>query len=641
MDFEMEDVPVCDVIYQPTEKAKYNAHLSSFDEYKKLYDESIRDPESFWKKMAHETLSWDIPFQKVSSGSFQDANIKWFEDGYLNACYNCVDRHANKNPNKVAIYWEGDQTSESRSISYLEMKNEICRLANYLESIGVKKGDCVAIYMPMIPEAVYAMLACVRIGAIHSVVFGGFSDEALKDRIIDAKCRVVITADEGVRGGKVIHLKNIVDQAIESVEFVKTVLVVKRTGEPSIQMKADRDVWYHEKVSTQSKDHKPVSMNSEDLLFILYTSGSTGKPKGVAHSTAGYLLYASLTFKYVFNYAENDIFGCMADVGWITGHSYVVYGPLCNGATIVLFDSTPFYPDASRYWQVVDKALRKAGDAFPLKYDLSSLRVLGSVGEPINPEAWQWYYDKIGRNKCALVDTYWQTETGGIVITPISSVTPTKPGAATLPFFGIEPALLDPHSGHEISGNGVCGVLAIKSPWPSITRTVYGDHERYKMTYFTQYPGYYFTGDSAARDSNGYYWIRGRVDDVINVSGHRLSTAEIENALINYPECAEAAVIGKPDEITGQSICVFCILRNPNIDKEKAKTDIIKQVRKSIGPIATPKSVYLVPDLPKTRSGKIMRRLLRKIVSGETNFGDLTTLSDPSIINKINIIVSQ
>nr|CAG8478547.1 14406_t:CDS:10 [Entrophospora candida] len=624
-------------------------HVNSFENYKQLYNESITKPD-----LANELLYWHKPFETVVSGGFEHGDVAWFPEGELNASYNCVDRHALKNPNKVALIYEADEASDSRKVTYGELFHEVNRLALTLKSYGLKKGDTVAIYMPMVPEAVVAFLACARLGIVHSVVFAGFSSEALRDRIIDASSTLVITSDEGKRGGKTINIKKIVDEAVKDCPCVKNVLVFRRTGNP-VPFSAPRDKWWHEEIEKQRPYCPFEIVNSEDPLFLLYTSGSTGKPKGVLHTTGGYLLGAAATLKYVFDYHEGDIFACMADIGWVTGHTYIVYGPLANGGTTVLFESTPIYPTPSRYWQVVEKykvtqfytaptairLLRKFGNSYVEGHDLSSLRVIGSVGEPINPEAWEWYYEVVGKKQCSVVDTYWQTETGSIIITPLPGCTPTKPGSATFPFFGIEPAILDPENGNELKGNCVEGVLAIKKPWPSMARTVYKNHNRYLDVYLKPYKGYYFTGDGVGVDKDGYLWIRGRVDDVINVSGHRLSTSEIESALITHPGVAETAVIGVHDDLTGQSVNAFVILKS---DKESLSTDtkdLTTQVRKVIGPFATPKKIYIVNDLPKTRSGKIMRRVLRKVVdnkveklSGEKlreKLGDLSSLADPIV----------
>ncbi|KNZ54385.1 acetate--CoA ligase [Puccinia sorghi] len=612
---------------------------------------------------AKESLSWTRPYSSIYQGDFQNGNVAWFRDGGLNACYNCLDRWAVKDPNRTAIIWVADEDQDSLELSYKDVLEEVCRLANVLKSFGVKKGDTVAIYLPMIPAAAIAFLACARIGAIHSVVFAGFSADSLRDRVVDARSRVVITSDEGKRGGKTIATKRIVDEALDGIKG--------GSSEQHVVEKEDRDVWWNE-VCQLARPFCPLEIvDSEDPLFILYTSGSTGKPKGLIHTTAGYLLGAALTLKHIFQVHEGDRFACMADgilnhhpdscltldlMGWITGHTYIIYGPLVNGVATTIFESTPIYPTPSRYWQAVAKhrftqfytaptairLLKKLGASHLEGHDLSSLRVIGTVGEPINPDAWQWYSDHVGKNQCAVVDTYWQTETGSIIITPLAEATETKPGSATLPFFGIEPCLLDPTTGQVIEGPG-SGVLVLKRPWPSMARTIYGDHKRYLENYFKPYPGYYFTGDGARRDSDGYYWIKGRVDDVLNVSGHRLSTAEIEAALAQHPWIAEAAVVGAPDETTGQSIYAFLILKAehlqppPSVEQEdQLRKELALLVRKSIGPFSNPKKIVVVGDLPKTRSGKIMRRVLRKVVSNEIDsLGDLSTLSDPSVVDEL------
>ncbi|KAF2762192.1 acetate--CoA ligase [Pseudovirgaria hyperparasitica] len=627
-------------------------HLKDLDDYKRLYKQSIEQPHVFWGDLARQLLTWERDFQTVHSGSFKNGDNAWFLEGRLNASYNCVDRHAFKNPDKPAIIYEADEEGEGRTITYGELLREVCRLAAVLKEMGVKKGDTVALYLPMIPEAVIAFLACTRIGAVHSVVFAGFSSDSLRDRIIDAESKVVITTDEGKRGGKVIGTKKIVDEALKQCPDVRGCLVYKRTG-TEVPWTKGRDLWWHEEVEKWPNYIAPESMNSEDPLFLLYTSGSTGKPKGVMHTTAGYLLGAAATGKYVFDIHPDDVFFCGGDVGWITGHTYVVYAPLVLGVATVVFEGTPAYPDFSRYWNVVEKhgvtqfyvaptalrLLKRAGDEH-VKAQMKKLRVLGSVGEPIAAEVWKWYHDTVGKKVAHVVDTYWQTETGSHVITPLGGITPTKPGSASLPFFGIEPAIIDPVSGEEIHGNDVEGVLAFKQPWPSMARTVWGAHKRYMDTYLNVYKGYYFTGDGAGRDHEGYYWIRGRVDDVVNVSGHRLSTAEIEAALIEHPIVGEAAVVGVNDELTGQAINAFVSIKEGNDLTDQTKKDLVLQVRKSIGPFAAPKAIHVVPDLPKTRSGKIMRRILRKILAGEEDqLGDITTLSDPSVVEKIIEIV--
>ncbi|TWU78700.1 acetyl-CoA synthetase [Metarhizium rileyi] len=638
--------------FHPPEKmlAKHPSkpHLANLEEYQKLYQESVTNPDKFWGERARELLSWYRDFDTVSSGTLTDGDVKWFPEGQLNASYNLVDRHAFKDPDRVAIIYEADEPHDGRNITYSELLREVSKCAWSLKQMGIRKGDTVAIYLPMIPEALIAILACVRIGAVHSVVFAGFSADSLRDRVIDARSRVVITTDEGKRGGKLIGTKKIVDDALKQCPDVTNVLVFKRTGS-EVPMQAGRDVWWHEELEKWPSYIAPEVMNSEDPLFLLYTSGSTGKPKGVLHTTAGYLLGAALTGKYVFDIHDGDRYFCGGDVGWITGHTYVVYAPLLLGVSTVVFEGTPAYPNFSRYWDIIEKhkvtqfyvaptalrLLKRAGDEH-VKGDIKHLRVLGSVGEPIAAEVWKWYFEVVGREEAHVIDTYWQTETGSNVITPLAGISPTKPGSASFPFFGIEPVIIDPVSGEEIHGNDVEGVLAFKQPWPSMTRTVYGAHKRYMDTYLNVYKGYYFTGDGAGRDHEGFYWIRGRVDDVVNVSGHRLSTAEIEAALIEHHAVAEAAVVGVSDELTGQAVNAFVAVKDGNEINDALRKDFIMQVRKSIGPFAAPKAIYVVPDLPKTRSGKIMRRILRKILAGEEDqLGDITTLSDPSIVDRI------
>ncbi|KAL1973333.1 hypothetical protein VTN31DRAFT_5968 [Thermomyces dupontii] len=631
-----------------TENHPTRPHLSGLEEYKKLYEESIRDPDAFWARTARELLTFDKDFHTTHAGSFENGDNAWFIGGRLNASFNCVDRHAIKNPNKPAIIYEADEPGEGRTITYGELLRQVSKLAWVLKSLGVRKGDTVAIYLPMIPEALVAFLACVRIGAVHSVIFAGFSSDSLRDRVLDADSRIIITTDEGRRGGKVIGTKRIVDEALKQCPNVRNVIVFKRTGS-EVPWTNGRDLWWHDEVTKYPNYIPPEPVDSEDPLFLLYTSGSTGKPKGVMHTTAGYLVGAAATGKYVFDIHDDDRFFCGGDVGWITGHTYVVYAPLLLGATTVVFESTPAYPNFSRYWDVIEKhkvtqfyvaptalrLLKRAGDQH-VHHNMEHLRILGSVGEPIAAEVWKWYYEVVGKSKCQIIDTYWQTETGSHIITPLGGVTPTKPGSATLPFLGIEPAIIDPVSGQELQGNDVEGILAIKKPWPSMARTVWGAHQRYMDTYLNVYKGYYFTGDGAARDSDGYYWIRGRVDDVVNVSGHRLSTAEIEAALLEHAAVAEAAVVGIADELTGQAVNAFVSLKPGHESSEQLRKDLILQVRKSIGPFAAPKAVYIVDDLPKTRSGKIMRRILRKVLSGEEDsLGDISTLSDPGVVEKV------
>ena len=601
-------------IYPPSDSVKMRAHLDR-DQYEALYQESIAAPESFWPKMANDFISWSQPWHTLTESNLNQGEAAWFVGGQLNACYNCVDRHLASRADQTAIIWEGDDPNQQDHISFRELHQRICRLANLLIERGVKKGDRVCLYMPMIPEAAYAMLACARIGAIHSVVFGGFSPQALQDRILDSDCQTVITADEGVRAGKSIPLKENTDKALEACPNVHTVLVVRHAN-ADVNMQAERDIWYNDAVETQSEDCPVTPMDSEDPLFILYTSGSTGKPKGVLHTTGGYLLHAAMTHRYVFDYHDGDIYWCTADVGWVTGHTYIVYGPLANGATTLMFEGVPNYPDASRCWQIVDKhqvnifytaptALRSLmgqGDDYVQRCDRSSLRLLGSVGEPINPEAWEWYYKIVGDSRCPIVDTWWQTETGGIMITPLPGAIDMKPGSATLPFFGVEPVLLDP-DGNVLEG-AASGNLAIKSSWPSQIRSVFGDHPRCIETYYTTYPGYYFTGDGARRDEAGYFWITGRVDDVLNVSGHRMGTAEVESALVLHEAVAEAAVVGYPHPIKGQGIYAYVTLMAGVEGNDALKQALEALIRAEIGAIAKPDILQWAPALPKTRSGK-------------------------------------
>jgi len=620
--------------------------------YESLYRESLESPEAFWAKQARDRLDWIAPFSQVKDTSFdaKDLHVRWFADGKLNVSANCLDRHLAKRAEQTAILWEPDDPNEAgRKISYRELHDSVCRFANALKKLGVAKGDRVTIYMPMIPETVVAMLACARIGAIHSVVFGGFSPEALKGRIEDCASRVVITADEGLRGGKKIPLKANVDEAIAGLSTTKVdaVVVVRRTS-GAIAWKAGRDNWYHEIVDTSSAVSVPEQMSAEDPLFILYTSGSTGKPKGVLHTSGGYLLFASITHQYVFDYHDGDMYWCAADVGWVTGHSYIVYGPLSNGATTLMFEGVPTYPDASRFWQVVDKhqvnilytaptairALMREGDAPVKRCSRKSLRLLGSVGEPINPEAWEWYYHVVGDGRCPIVDTWWQTETGGILITPLPGATKLKPGSATRPFFGIRPAIVDANG--KLLDGAASGNLVLLDSWPGQMRTVYGDHQRFVDTYFRAYPGKYFTGDGARRDADGYYWITGRVDDVINVADHRLGTAEIESALVADPKVAEAAVVGFPHDLKGQGIYAYVTLKAGVAPSEELRKELVAWVKKEISAIATPDVIQWAPGLPKTRSGKIMRRILRKIAANDmSNLGDTSTLADPAVVDDL------
>ena len=624
------------------------------EQYNALYQRSVNDPEDFWAEQASNYLTWFKPWDKTLDWSFggsdkDDVRINWFQGGKLNASYNCLDRHLADRGDQVAIIWESDDPNQDRKITYAELHAEVSKFANVLKSRGVKKGDRVSIYMPMIPEAAVAMLACTRIGAMHSVVFGGFSPDALRDRIQDSDCQVVITADQSVRGGKLVPLKSNADKAISQCPNVHTCVVVKRGGDP-IEWADDRDVWYHEAMADASPDCPPEEMDAEDPMFILYTSGSTGKPKGVQHTTGGYMLHAAITHKLTFDYKDGETYWCTADVGWVTGHTYIIYGPLANGATSVMFEGIPTYPDVSRFWQVCDKhdvsifytaptairSLMSAGDEPVKKTARKSLRLLGTVGEPINPEAWEWYYNVVGDGRCPIVDTWWQTETGGHLITPLPGAHALKPGAASRPFLGVQPVLLD-DEGNELSGEGeASGNLAIKYPWPGMMRTVYGDHKRFIETYFAMFPGYYFTGDGARRDEDNYWWITGRVDDVLNVSGHRLGTAEIESGLVLHDKVAESAVVGYPHDITGQGIYAFVTLMQGEEPSDELKAELVALVRKEIGPIAKINLIQWAPGLPKTRSGKIMRRILRKIAANELdNLGDTSTLADPSVVDEL------
>ena len=633
-------------LYPVPEHFKAGAAIN-LERYRAMYAESVNSPDTFWADQAKQFLTWQQPWTQVTKSDLRKGEVAWFIGGKLNVSVNCIDRHLPQRANQTAIIWEGDDPAEDQLITYGELHTEVCRLANALRARGVKKGDRVCIYMPMIPEASYAMLACARIGAIHSVVFGGFSPEALKDRILDADCRVVITADEGVRGGKKVPLKKNTDTALASCPNVHTCLVVRRTA-GDIQWKEGRDIWYHDLVDQQSDVCEPEQMDAEDPLFILYTSGSTGKPKGVLHTTAGYLLQAAMTHKYVFDYQEGDVYWCTADVGWVTGHSYIVYGPLANGAITLMFEGVPTYPDASRCWQVIDKhqvntfytaptairALMGAGNEWVTKTSRTSLKLLGSVGEPINPEAWEWYYRVVGDSRCPIMDTWWQTETGAHMLTPLPGAIDLKPGSATVPFFGVQPVLLDAE-GKEIEGAGE-GNLAIKAAWPSQIRSVYGDHQRCIDTYYSTYPGYYFTGDGARRDADGYYWITGRVDDVLNVSGHRMGTAEVESALVLHDAVAEAAVVGYPHDIKGQGIYAYVTLMSGVEPSDELRKELIALCVKEIGAIAKPDIIQWAPGLPKTRSGKIMRRILRKIAANELdNLGDTSTLADPAVVDEL------
>jgi len=617
------------------------------EKYQALYKQSIEQPDEFWADQANQFIDWYTPWDKVQDWDYHKAEIKWFEGARLNVSYNCLDRHLETRGDQVAIIWEGDDPGVQRKITYRELHAEVCQFASALKGLGVKKGDRICIYMPMIPEAAVAMLACTRIGAMHSVVFGGFSPDALRDRINDSECSVVITADQGLRGGKKVALKSNADKACEDTPSVRKMVVVKHGAEPTGWVDG-RDVWYHELVEAGSESCPAEEMEAEDPLFILYTSGSTGKPKGVLHTTGGYILYAAMTHKYVFDYHDGDIYWCTADIGWVTGHSYIVYGPLANGATTLMFEGIPTYPDAGRFWEVIDKhqvnifytaptalrALMAQGDELVKKHSRESLRLLGTVGEPINPEAWEWYYKVVGNERCPVVDTWWQTETGGILITPLPGATPLKPGSATRPFFGIQPALVD-DQGKLLEGP-TSGNLVITRSWPGQMRSVYGDHKRFHETYFAMYPGYYFSGDGARVDEDGYWWITGRVDDVINVSGHRMGTAEVESALVLHELVAEAAVVGYPHDIKGQGIYAYVTLMLGTDPTEELRAALVQHVRKEIGPIASPDVIQWAPGLPKTRSGKIMRRILRKIAEDEVdNLGDTSTLADPAVVDDL------
>lgn len=637
--YKIENHKVSDV-------ARIDSHLDEAG-YHRLYKQSLEEPDTFWAEQATRFLTWDKPWSKVHESNMSKGEAAWFIDGKLNVSVNCIDRHLEKRGDQTAIIWEGDEPSDSKNISYRELHEHVRRLANVLRARGVKKGDRVCLYMPMIPEAAYAMLACSRIGAVHSVVFGGFSSDALRDRINDSDCQAVITADEGVRGGKRVPLKQSVEKALKECPNVHTVVTVKRTG-ADVEWHEHRDVWYHEACAAVSTDCPPEAMDSEDPLFILYTSGSTGKPKGVLHTTGGYLLSSAMTHHYVFDYHEGEVYWCTADVGWITGHSYIVYGPLCNGATTLMFEGVPTYPDASRCWDIVDKhkvnifytaptairALMAQGDELVTKTSRASLRLLGSVGEPINPEAWEWYYHVVGEMRCPIVDTWWQTETGSILITPLPGATDLKPGSATRPFFGVEPALVDPE-GNELEGVA-SGNLIIKRSWPSQIRTVYGDHQRLIDTYFSTYKDVYFTGDGARRDEDGYYWITGRVDDVLNVSGHRIGTAEVESALVLHDSVAEAAVVGCPHDIKGQCIYAYVMPMRGITPSDELIKELKAYVAEQVGSFAKPDFVQWTPGLPKTRSGKIMRRILRKIACDELDtIGDTSTLADPAVVDEL------
>lgn len=631
-------------IYPPPKDFKKRAHIKSLKAYREIYRRSVDDPEGFWSERAQE-LSWFKKWNKVLDYDFHDARVRWFEGGKINVSLNCLDRHLDSwRKNKAALIWVGEKIGEDRIYTYQLLHQEVCRFANVLRQKGIRKGDRVAIYLPMIPELPIAMLACARIGAIHSIVFGGFSADSLRSRIRDCRAKMLITADGGFRGGRVIALKRNADEALTDCPEVKTCIVVRRTG-TGVKMKRGRDSWWHDEMSNTNLKAKcdPAVMDAEDPLFILYTSGSTGKPKGVLHTTAGYLLYTNQTFKWIFDIRDEDTYWCTADIGWITGHSYIVYGPLCAGATSLMFEGVPTYPDPGRYWEIVQRyrvnilytaptvirALARHGNAWPKRYDLSSLRLLGSVGEIINPEAWRWYHKHIGKGRCPIVDTWWQTETGGMLISPLPGAIPTKPGSATVPFPGIVPQIVN-DKGKKCKP-GESGYLLIAKPWPGIMRSVYGEPERFKHTYFSQFPGMYFTGDGAKKDKDGYYWLMGRVDDVINVSGHRMGTSEIESAFVSHNSVAEAAVVGYPHDIKGEGIYAFVVLNAVVKESDDLRKALIKHVRKEIGPIATPDKIQFTEALPKTRSGKIMRRILRKIAGGDIDdLGDLTTLADKS-----------
>ena len=645
-------------LYYPPRSFVDKAHINSFEQYQQMYERSISDPDGFWGDMAQD-FHWERKWDQVLEYNFHRSkgpiSIKWFEGAKTNMTYNCLDRHLESRGDQPALLWEGNEPGEDRILTYRQLYDEVCKFANVLKGFGVKKGDRITIYLPMIPELAIAMLACARIGAIHSVVFGGFSAESLKDRIVDSQCSLVITSDGTYRGGKAVTLKQIADEAMAGAAqegvTVPNAVVVERVGPGKgieCPMTEGRDQYWHHLMETAETACDPVWMEAEDPLFILYTSGSTGKPKGVQHTTAGYMVYVSVTHKYVFDYHDGDVYWCTADIGWITGHSYILYGPLLNGAQSLMFEGVPTYPDSGRFWDVVDKwkvdifytaptairAVMRQGDDFVTKYSRETLKLLGTVGEPINPEAWRWYNEVVGDSRCPIVDTWWQTETGGILITPLPGAIPTKPGSATLPFFGVQPCLLD-DEGNEVEGNGVSGRLAIKAPWPGQLRTTYGSHERFETVYFSDFDGYYFTGDGAKRDEDGYYWITGRVDDVINVSGHRMGTAEVESALVSHPAVAEAAVVGFPHEIKGQGIYAYVTLKVGEEYTDELKKDLVQHVRKEIGPIASPDVIHWAPALPKTRSGKIMRRILRKMAAGESDFGDTSTLADPSVVGTL------
>jgi acetyl-CoA synthetase len=649
----MTDSGAGERLFNPPAEFAKRAYIKSMAEYKQMYDRSIQDPEGFWGEIAN-GFYWKQKWTKVRAYDFKNAiSVQYFQGGRTNIAYNCLDRHLAQRGDQVALIWEGNEPGEEAKLTYRQLHAEVCKFANVLKKFGIRKGDRVSIYMPMVKELAIAMLACARIGAVHSIVFGGFSPDSLADRIVDSTCQFLVTTDGVMRGAKAITLKANADQAMDLAAkqgvHVKTCVVCRRVGERvTTSMKAGRDHWWHDVMRDAAPTCDVEWMDAEDPLFILYTSGSTGKPKGVLHTVAGYMVFVAVSHKYIFDYHDGDIFWCTADIGWVTGHSYIVYGPLCNGATSLMFEGIPTYPTASRFWDVVDKhkvnqfytaptairALMREGDKWVDGHDLSSLRLLGTVGEPINPEAWMWYHKHIGRERCPIVDTWWQTETGGILITPLPGAIPTKPGSATLPFFGVKPVIID-EQGRIVEGP-TSGALFIAEPWPGIMRTVYGQHERFKETYFTRVPGYYFTGDGCRRDADGYYWITGRIDDVINVSGHRMGTAEVESALVSHPAVAEAAVVGYPHEIKGQGIYAYVTLKVGREYTDALREELKKHVRKEIGPIAQPDVIHWAPGLPKTRSGKIMRRILRKIAEGQPDqIGDTTTLADPSVVENL------
>jgi len=646
-----------DIVYPP-ESLAANAWIKNMDQYREMYERSIQDPEGFWAEQA-EAFFWYKKWDTIRDYNYNvkkgNVFIEWFRGAKTNITVNCIDRHLEQRGDQTAILWEGNEPDEDCTLTYKQLHQEVCKFANVLKKHGAKRGDRISIYMPMIPELAIAMLACARIGAVHSIVFGGFSPTSLADRIVDSGCSLLVTTDGGYRGKKAVQLKDNADEAMDLAAkqgaTVHDCIVVKRVGDQiDTNMKSGRDYWWHDEMKDASPECEPEQMDAEDPLFILYTSGSTGKPKGVQHNLGGYMVFTALTHKYIFDYKDGDIWWCTADIGWVTGHSYIIYGPLANGATTLMFEGIPTYPDAGRFWAVVDKhkvtqfytaptairSLMSHGEETPAQYDLSTLKVLGSVGEPINPEAWKWYHKNVGRGRCPVVDTWWQTETGGILITPLPGATPCKPGSATFPFFGVVPVVIEAETGKVLEGNGVSGVLALAEPWPGQMRTVFGDHDRFEETYFKLYPGYYFTGDGCMRDNDGYYWITGRVDDVINVSGHRIGTAEVESALVAHDKVAEAAVVGFPHDIKGQGIYAYVTLMEGEEYTDALKSDLVKFVRHEIGPIAAPDVIHWAPGLPKTRSGKIMRRILRKIAADESDqLGDVSTLAEPGVVEQL------